>query len=301
MSPERPPRPGSFAGDDERALIGEKHRKTPAKGVTTNHGIPVEIDPEATLPPHPAPLAARVSSYDQLAPAAKAAVEALDEDLQELKLQQFELRHSRERMDRVEAALERQSKRADERVDKLIDGLMNTHAIVDNVLRPMFNRLDTQVTGLADAAQRNKARTENFWDTEWPRVTETLEAIAPQIAELRLQYVTLSANVIGLSGQVASLRSEFGGVAALATNVDRRVAVLEEQLHEHKTGTTKVVTDGARNAERIDALEKLNNDTALVARTNQRWHSVILVGITSLATLVFSHIKDIASFIKSHF
>ena len=248
-------RPGTFAGDDERIAAGRRHR-TPAGGV------PVEVDSELTPPPQLPPLpppsdhGSNTARLDRL----ELATERLAEGVKQV----WPARHDGEAFERYEHAQAAQAAR----IDRLIDGIAATHAVVDNFLMPAVKDMQGHLSTIAG---------------EWPWMREAIEDIAPRLDKVEIRFASLAE-------KVDSLAAQFHGVSVTAAQLERRVTSVERDLADHRAQDV---------VKRVDALEKQRDATELVQKTNRWWLAKIIATASFLGggiAYALSHLKEIAAY-----
>ena len=291
---DKPRRARTHAGDDERAMIGAKHRRTPASG------IPVEVDPEVTPPPGPVPSPAElVEGYTSIPRPTRESIELQGRAIENLTAavgKVWDARNDAEALARVEHLTSSQSAR----IDKLIEGISQTHATVDQFLMPAVKMMQGQLASLVSAHEQSRVKVTQFWDSEWPRAVKTLGEIGPRIDKVErtqemqgFQLAALTSSINGLSGQ-------FQGVTMLASELEKRVILLERDMADRKAGQQAASLIDVDVTARVAALEKLRDDAALVTKANRWWIAKLFALCSVLIGAAAAGAKYLFNLVSGH-
>jgi hypothetical protein len=177
---------------------------------TPPSGYPVEIDPENTPPPQPAPTAdllqtmpleQQVLALAQVQASHMAAIE-----------HEQRIRHEGEELGRVKAQIEA--------ISAISHDAVRTSTIVTETIMPLMRNLTDEVKALNSAQSMNTARREEFVN-EWGRLQQSLGGLV-----LRLQNVEKLASAIegiqrALDDHVRTTASRFQAIEARVTTIEQ--------------------------------------------------------------------------------
>lgn len=192
MSDDRKPRARSHWGDEQRAAVGR----------TPRAGVPVEIDPELTPPPHEPPRADEFEAmpFGEQLRALRDVAAGNNDAIRSV----WELRHVGERLSCVERA-----------VTGYTQQVAHHQASLDQwvpVVKECLGRIDHAL----NQQSRTESRLEVFFDVEWPKIADALDDVGTSLRDLATRMGRLEANQDRVAG---SQLAQAGQIVALEVRV----------------------------------------------------------------------------------
>lgn len=207
---EKPRRARSHMGDDDRATIGAKTRRTPPQGWP----VPPHVDSELTPPPQEPPKPDTIEGFDTISPPIAKQLEILSDGLAE-----------------VTGAIGKvwDARKDSGRIDRLADTLTLVRedaARINESLRefvlPAIKSLQGTSHALWQYHERNKATVELFYGEQWPRLVKAVDDLVQRIGRVETGQDKLND---GFSSHATRL----GSVENVMNAHDVRITALEQK------------------------------------------------------------------------
>lgn len=195
-----PKRPGSIAGDADRAYAGRDYRRTPGGGV------PVEVDPEETPAPHLPPLPP-APDHEANTTARVARLEIGMERFEDGFGKLWEARHTAERIDDLTATLAR------------------LESMLVDFVKPTVTAVKAEIEAINRIAERHLARQDLFWEEQWPTHMDSVKGMGERLGRVeRLQE--------DQGREIKAIGAQVSAALAVGNSLDVRVTAIEQKLRD---------------------------------------------------------------------
>jgi len=206
----------SVMGDDDRALVGRERR------------VPVHIDPEATPPPQEPPKPETIEGYDSIPPPIKAQLAMLRDSVSE-----------------TTAAIERvwgvrdvgpQIEKLEAEVAGYRRDIIESSAQLREFVMPAIKSLMARVETVTSTVERDRGRTGQFWDHDWPRIMAGIEKLDKRLDDLADRITRLEHSSDRMNQSVGGIAARVTSVEAINNALDVRITALERRNADQDAG-----------------------------------------------------------------